>query len=236
MLLKKLGLIKIFVMMMILCLCSTALADELEDKYTFFLGPVAAYNSLSGDFNGTNVSIAQQGSKLTQTITPVFPYLKNAFAYGFTGGVRNDNVSLEFCYLSSTHDAYSHINGVFKNHTLAEYRIISLDGRYYLMPNSAIQPFFQFGLSFPWLSLDQNAYTAFFQNMSFYGLGLNIGGGVAFNVSSIMITVGAYLRTFIFNDIITQNMNTPTNNDNFVYFPKGSINLIPSVSIVYVFK
>jgi hypothetical protein len=233
--LRRLGLIKISTMIFILCLCSIVKADEFEDKYIFFLGTVAAYNTISGDFNGHNTVFNLRGTTANAgNVIPItiLPSIDSAPAYGFVGGVNNGNVSFEFSYITSYHNAATIFNGSSYKRT-ANYSIISLDGKYYLNSDSAFQPFAQFGIAFPWLKLNQHSEyvsTALYNTMMrFYGLGLDLGGGIAYTILPIRITLSVYLRSLLFTDIVSGA------SDNSEYFPYGGLDVIPSVSVVYVF-
>lgn len=242
----QLGLVKVLISTIIviffLCLGISSWADDQEAKYSFFFGPLVSYNSLGGDFNGSNIILAKDATATTSAVPLVIlPSIQNSIAYGFVLGVKTGQVSLEASYSYSSHDVNSFLHGNSYSRK-ADYRIISLDGKYYLSPDSRIQPFFQFGLAFPWLTLNSNPQmdpnAIYNLQATFYGFGLDVGGGISANISPIMINLSVFLRSVVFTDVkaLNPNPNSPVANAGYTtYSPFTGYNIIPSLSVCYVF-
>jgi opacity protein-like surface antigen len=223
-----------------LLLINSALADVKPDtqndnsdtKYTFYVGPLLSYVSISGDFNG-KTELFDAATKAANQIT-VLPVINSALGYGVLAGVMSENISLELTYTSSSHSAYRTF--IYRNtkKTNAEINMLSIDAKYYLIENSMALPYLQFGLSFPWLLVSEtttkNELTSTdYERIRFSGIGLNLGGGIMFDIHYVYLNINLYLRSFEFYQTRT---DTKTN---YQYFPVSGINLIPSISVLYKF-
>jgi len=72
--------------------------------------------------------------------------------------------------------AYAHID-----YDDVDYRSVSLNGLYYLRPNERIQPYFLFGIFFPWATLEDSSTSGMVvgDGELTSGFGLTLGAGVA---------------------------------------------------------
>jgi len=134
----------------------------------FFLSVLGVRTSLGGDMNGRSVIDCGQEAFLV-------PKIRGAWGYGLGLGRREEAFSQEISFYQIEHEA------VWKDAVLkATSHWLEYVPRFYLTTRSALQPFASLGLSYMWLdaedcaSRDAKADTA-----TYYGLGLNLSGGLS---------------------------------------------------------
>jgi hypothetical protein len=185
-------------------------SDYLHTRNYFgLLGTSININS-KGLFNGTTYS---RVDKPSYEIT-LLPSLAQAFGWGALMGHREETYAVEVSFWQSSH-ASSFGPGVatFSNgssvtftsayQSTAVYNSINLDLRRYILTDLPIQPFFNLGVSFPWIDLgaaDMDVAGTLW-TATVGGFGFNLGLGVEYYLSpNLSFTVGVFQRWASFDE------------------------------------
>jgi opacity protein-like surface antigen len=179
------------VMFFVLGMCTIAHAEDAQTpKNGFYVGANLIYNTLGGDFDGDSVLTSD-----TEAI--VVPKVDNGTGWGIVLGVRQRDVSFELGYQQSTSDAS--LQGVAPT-TEATLHILDLDLKKHFNTTEKVQPYLLFGINIPWLvakdcavAYDNGVYDV--SDATFYGYGLNVGGGVSYYVNpQLAVNMGVKYR------------------------------------------
>lgn len=143
-------------------------AKTFHAKEGVYVGAIAAYNAVDGDFDGDLVLVS-----FDQILA--VPKVSSALGWGITLGYRSDNYALELGYLKSEHDATW--AGLQSD---VDYTMWNLDYKYFFSEKRT-QPFFLVGLALPKLVLKDGSVDSFgnVSDASFNGIGINLGIGLA---------------------------------------------------------
>jgi hypothetical protein len=166
-------------------------------KQGIYFGLTGNYNTVGNDFDGKTV----EGSY--DEVVAV-PKIDNAYGFGVVLGSRKQNGAVELSYVRSQHDS------TFSGYSLGDvtYNTINLDGKYYFLSNKPVQPFILFGICFPWLKVENSSVsTEDYETLesgdaTFYGIGLNLGTGIAYYLNPrIAITGGITYRFNVYTGL-----------------------------------
>jgi hypothetical protein len=151
---------------------SIVLAEEERVYYAkngFYMGVTTPYNTINGDFDGETILVASDEIVLV-------PEIENNYGWGILIGGRDKNGAVELSYLRSTHDA-SFLGAEGE----AVYNMINLDLKGYFLADKPVQPYLLMGLCIPWLVVEDASATAYeVGDVTFKGIGLNLGAGLAY--------------------------------------------------------
>lgn len=170
-----------------------------ERTYVGALGLITDISDGPGlTFNGkyTVTGIHSSGA----TILSLIPKIKTNYGFGGLVGYRRGDYALEVSYWRSSHKAeYTDPSiGTVTFQDRALYHSINLDLKRFILTYLPAQPFFSFGLSFPWLVIDNSstiAGTDYLWTSSYSGLGFNAGVGVElFAMPNLTVTGGLIRR------------------------------------------
>jgi hypothetical protein len=158
----------------VLVLCLSTLIPPLlaaggeRSKKGFFLGVWGVQTRLGGDLDGK--STISDGTE-----TFLVPKIESAAGYGLSLGRRADAFSQEIVYYQIRHDlVWKDLGAKATTHWL-EYV-----PKFYLATRSALQPFTSLAVSYMWLTAENCASQGGTSgNATFYGLGLNLQGGLS---------------------------------------------------------
>lgn len=140
-------------------------------KSGFYIGVTAPRNSVEGSFDGESV--------LTGGGEIIFvPKVVSNFGVGALIGGRAGKSALELSYQRSRH------NVTFMEATgKADYHVLGLEARYYLVSKEAVQPFVLIGGVLDWLVVREGSATEDkLGDATFEGGGFSFGGGLAIYV------------------------------------------------------
>jgi hypothetical protein len=158
----------------------------------------------TGLFSGLNYSrVDSPGYEIS-----LIPSLAPAYGWGLFIGHREEAYALEVSYCQSTHNASFGPGVVGSNNGksvtfgsaysgTAVYNSINIDFKHYFLTDLQLQPFLDFGVSFPWISIsdadiDPNGNVG---PLTLEGLGVNLGIGIEYYFSpNFSIIAGAYQR------------------------------------------
>lgn len=113
-------------------------------------------------------------------------------------GYRGKQYGVEFSYDRTNHDGmYLGASGT------ALFQSVNVDGRYYFLPNSRVQPYAQVGGSMPWFKVKEGAFTEeAFADASFNGYGVSTEAGVViYPHRQLGISVGYNYRVISFDKV-----------------------------------
>lgn len=121
-----------------------------------------------------------------------FPRLQAGFAVGVSYGFKADKGAWEVSYRLSAHRGTS-ADGAPASPVV---HILELNGRSFLLRESAVHPYFQGGICLPILHLPHgSAYRGRTSGATFVGGGLNLGAGLAVDIGpTVVVTAGAVNR------------------------------------------
>lgn len=171
------------------------LAEETESfaKKGWYIGLIAPYNTIGGDFDGNTVLTSANDIIL-------IPKIDSALGWGISIGKRYSNdSSLEASLLMSSHDV------TFAGATgKVEYMLVNFDWKRYFSVERPTQPYFLLGFAISQLVVKDGSATISASptvgDATLSGSGLNIGGGVAYFVkSNISINGEAIYRWITYN-------------------------------------
>ncbi|MCX6556467.1 MAG: hypothetical protein NTW95_03400 [Candidatus Aminicenantes bacterium] len=136
------------------------------------------------------------GSMVLGNAEQVFyiPRVKDSLGFGVGFGRRFHSGLWSISYLVSGHDVtFQGRNGT------AISRLVQINSRTFLLKSSVAKVFLHFGLSFPWLTVDNNAAdkNGNVVNATYLGVGANAGAGLLLPVSSRMFFSGSLIYRFI---------------------------------------
>lgn len=153
-------------------------------KDGLYVGFDISYNTISGDFDGESFL-----ASATEII--IIPKVEGGVGIGALLGVRFGKGALELSYQRSEHDA----TWLGATGTVA-YNIVDIDFKFYPSINSQLQPYLLVGMAIPWLVVHDGAATAFeISDATLVGIGLNIGGGLAYYIQpNISVNGGIIYR------------------------------------------
>ena len=161
---------------------------EPVEKGAFFFEVTSQYLS----FSHTDLD----GSMVLGNAEQVFyiPRVKPSLGFGVGFGRRFRSGLWSVSYLVSGHDvAFQGREGT------AVSRLLQLNSRTFLLKTSPLRIFVHFGLSFPWLTVSDNAAdkNGKIVDATYLGLGANAGAGLLVPVSSRMFFSGSFIYRFI---------------------------------------
>ncbi|MBN2207638.1 MAG: hypothetical protein JW742_09560 [Candidatus Aminicenantes bacterium] len=161
------------------CVLAGGAADR-KARTGFFLSALGVQAGLGGDMDGK--AVLDVGEE-----TFLVPELKSAWGYGLSLGHRRDAFSQEISYYEIEHEA------VWKDAVLkATSHWVEYIPRFYLSTRSALQPFASLGLSYMWLDAEDCASQgAQADDATFYGIGLNLSGGISIYVHPRLAVQGS---------------------------------------------
>lgn len=113
-------------------------------------------------------------------------------------GYRAKNMGLEVSYDRTSH------NGTYLGGSgTALFQSVNVDGRYYFLPNSRVQPYAQVGGSMPWFKVKEGAFTEeAFGDASFNGYGVSTEAGVViYPHRKLGISLGYNYRVISFDKV-----------------------------------
>jgi hypothetical protein len=151
-----------------LALALPAAAADTKAHTGFFLGVLGVQTGLGGDMDG-------HASIVDGEETYLVPEIEGASGYGLSLGRREASFSQEISYYQIEHQAAWKSAGLKATSHWLEYI-----PRFYLTTRSALQPFASLGLSYMWLDAENCASMGAKTDVAtFYGLGLNLSGGLS---------------------------------------------------------
>ena len=104
------------------------------------------------------------------------PNVEGTFGFEILIGTRFSEGVVELSYARSTHDVTW-----LGAKSEAAYNMLNLDYEFYFLRDKPTQPFLLLGFSFPWLVVKDGSATATSAgDATFRGVGLNLGGGLAY--------------------------------------------------------
>ena len=162
-------------------------ALDAEAKQGFYIGIGTAYNTISGDFDGSS---ALQGANEVIGL----PLIKNAFGIDLLAGWGiNDAWAIELNLMASTHKG----SGAGLNGDI-NYASFSINGKYNFLITHRAQPFIFFGLSSNTLLIKNGAIdlgTGQVADAKFSGSGFNLGFGLdAYFTPNLSLSPGLLYR------------------------------------------
>ena len=204
---------------------------------------------------GTSISVGNtglfNGLNYSEVNTPAYeisliPSLSQAYGWGLFVGHREEAYALEVSYWQSSHNAtfgpgeVTASNGVstatfgssFQG--TAVYNSINVDFKRYFLTDIQLQPFLDFGVSFPWITVANADIdgTGTVWPLTLAGLGFNLGIGVEYYITpNFSITAGAYQRWASFSQFdgtqieyntISLNTSNPSNDGSGLNFAIGT--------------
>ncbi|MCU0915162.1 MAG: porin family protein [Planctomycetes bacterium] len=147
-------------------------------KPGFYVGAALIYNNVSGDFDDT------------QTLeTPAglidMPEVDNGPGFGVLLGHRWGRVSLELGYQRTSHDtrtSHATFQDLGRTTSDAAYNVVDLNVKIDVFAWNRLRPYILFGAGVPWLTIDEDKLNNDneFEDVTFVGYCLNLGGGVAY--------------------------------------------------------
>jgi hypothetical protein len=155
-------------------------------KDGLYAGFNISYNTISGDFDGNSFL-----ASATEII--IIPKVEGGVGFGALLGLRFGKGALELSYQRSEHDA----TWLGAKGTVA-YNIVDIDFKLYPSINSQLQPYLLVGMGIPWLVVHDGAATAFeVSDATLLGIGLNIGGGLAYYIQPKICVNGGIIYRWI---------------------------------------
>ena len=129
-----------------------AYAEDLKHFLSrFYAGVTFPYNSVSGDFNGTDVIVGKWSYSGNVII---IPRMNDNHGIGMVVGMRLQKYSFEFSYLKFNHTfSFLDIPGNANN------KMFNIDIKRRFMTNKSIQPYILFGFNFSTLTAKDSAAT-----------------------------------------------------------------------------
>jgi hypothetical protein len=175
------------VMLSILSISTGVLAQDTPfAKDGVYVGFDISYNTISGDFDGESLL-----ASATEII--IIPKIEGSVGIGALLGVRFAKGALELSYQRSKHDA----TWLGASGTVA-YNIVDIDFKLYPSIDSQLQPYFLVGMAIPWLVIHDGAATVTeIDDATLLGIGLNIGGGVAYYIQPTICVNGGLTYRWI---------------------------------------
>lgn len=188
---KRAEKIATFIALTVIIAFATPVAAEenFRPKSGFYIGVGAAYNSLEGDFDGETVLIGCCDIILV-------PKVDNGTGYKVVLGGRTSRSAGEISYIQSDHDVtFLGAKGE------AELKMLNFDWKPFFQSSQRIQPFILLGLNFTEFTLKDGSSDGFsVGDAKFNGIGLNLGGGIAYYFTSrIALSVGLTYRWISFD-------------------------------------
>jgi hypothetical protein len=158
---------------------SAAAQDPKRAGEGFFIAVSGQSLAFKGDFDGRLVLWCFDKAFFV-------PEMKNATAFGFGVGFKRNAWLWELLYVNSRHPS------AFKDRDGSSvYRSVEIDGRTFLVKDSAIKPYILVGISVPWLTVDQGAEMYGLKyRATYFGLGLNFGGGIILDIAPFLFMSG----------------------------------------------
>jgi hypothetical protein len=187
---KKLGLCLTLLSLLLFSNSECFAFNGFYAKQGFYLGVTGNYNTIGGDFDGKTV----EGS-FNEVVA--VPKVDDALGVGIVLGYRAQKGAIELSYVRSQHDT------TFLGYPLgdATYNTINVDGKYFFNSDQPLQPFLLLGMCFPWLKVKNSSVSSEdFETLqsgdaTFYGIGLNLGTGIAYYLNPrVAITGGITYR------------------------------------------
>jgi opacity protein-like surface antigen len=174
----------------IIVFASPAAAEEenFRAKNGFYIGVGAAYNSLEGDFDGETILIGCCDIILV-------PKVDNGAGYKIVLGGRMSSSAAEISYIQSDHDVtFLGAKGE------AELKMFNFDWKPFFLSSQRLQPFILLGVNFTEFILKDGSSDGFsVGDAKFNGIGLNLGGGIAYYFTSrIALNAGLTYRWISF--------------------------------------
>jgi hypothetical protein len=113
------------------------------------------------------------------------------FALGF--GYKKSSALWELAYLRSSHK--TNLPGAESEST---FNSIEVSGRIFLLKYAPIQPYVLFGISIPWIQVRNGSqlYDTT-SNATYYGMGLNLGGGITINLLPRLFISGGVVYRYL---------------------------------------
>jgi opacity protein-like surface antigen len=160
---------KIFFLLIAAFLMLAGVRDA-EAKKGFYLGLGTAYNTIHGDFTGSDG--LQGGNEII-----ILPQITSAFGIDILAGYGiNDQWAIELNLMSSKHSgSWTNLSGD------VSYTSFSVNGKYSFIPSDAVQPYLLFGISNNVLLIKGGAKdtaTGKVSDAVLQGLGLDLGTGI----------------------------------------------------------
>jgi hypothetical protein len=151
-----------------------------------------------GDFNGTEIiSDPSVANELN-----LVPGINAGLGFGGMFGHREGAYAIEASYWQSQHSAYYGTGTAYAGTGTANYQSIDINLKAYLFTEQDIQPFFNVGIAFPWVTFPE-ASTDGLGNVSTFsvsGVGLDAGVGIEIYLDhSFSIFAGGFERWSKFN-------------------------------------
>jgi opacity protein-like surface antigen len=160
----------------------------------FYLSFYVPFNSVAGEFDD-DIYLRYNEPEARHIYVPD---LDAGMGFGFGGGIKFSQASLEVSYLRTTHDAT--VNDYPRDAVL---NMANIDLKYHFLPRSSTQPYVLIGMCIPWMKVDyaaSNEYGDIISDARYRGYGLNIGGGVTLHLNSqLAFTGGAVYRWIGYN-------------------------------------
>jgi len=149
-------------------LAPSILEAEGKAKTGFFLCALGVQTGLGGDLDGKAFLFDGQETILV-------PKINRAAGYGLSFGRRVDAFSQEITYYQIEHDLiWKKLAAKATSHW------VEYVPKFYLTTRSALQPFASLAVSYMWLTAeDCSSQAGKTGSATFYGLGLNLSGGLS---------------------------------------------------------
>jgi len=155
-------------------------------KEGFFIGVSGSSLSFEGDLNKDLVLWHFEKAFFV-------PRLEGATGLGLGFGFKKASALWELAFLRSSHKA--DLQGRQSQATVYS---IDVCGRSFFLKNAPFQPYLLFGISIPWVRVKDGAQM--FDTVSsatYYGMGLNVGGGIVIHVLPRLFISGGIVYRYL---------------------------------------
>lgn len=145
-----------------------------------YVGGGATSAQVLGDFRGQSLFVSFSNDEFD-----FVPSLERDFGFWVMAGHREGDWAAEISFWYSKHKAAMGPFSGVSFESEGTYQSVNVDLKRYLLVQNPIQPFLDFGVSFPWIVVKEASFDSggvIIGNSVFKGLGFNLGGGVEFYV------------------------------------------------------
>lgn len=145
-----------------------------------YVGGGATSTQILGDFNGEGLIVSASNDQFD-----IVPAIDRDFGFWVMAGHREGDWAAEVSFWYSKHKATRNAltPGGTPFESEAVYQSVNVDLKRYVLRQNPIQPFVNFGVSFPWIVVKEASFNStgtMIGNSVFKGLGFNLGGGLEF--------------------------------------------------------
>ncbi len=223
-----------------------------ERTYIGILGTSADIDQY-GDFNGTNLmTFNNEGTTVNNGVTytlneeqDLIPSITRQFGWGVLFGHREGPWAAELSFWSSNHTAtWIGSNGAGGATTItnpASLQAINIDFKRYFFTAFPTQPFVSFGISFPWLYVENGSYllnsttgTYTTNNETISGIGFDLGAGMELYLDNNFSLLGGLYERWTDFDQINGASKIPLNQMYFDGNPSDVGNLEGNGLNIYI--